>query len=95
LQQARASGVKSLTFLKEVDKRIVDLVLDDETLHQAHDEIDENTRNVGDFSERTQIYKYHIDSGVVSPNEVRQKIGLEDIVGGDELIEPILPQQGQ
>jgi len=95
LQKARASGVKSLTFLKEVDKRIVDLILDDETLHQAHDEIDEGTRNVGDFSERTQIYKYHIDSGVVSPNEVRQKIGLEDIVGGDELIEPIVPQQGQ
>jgi len=89
LQQARASGVKSLTFLKEVDKQIVDLILDDDALHQAHEEIEEGTRNVGDFSERTQIYKYHIDSGVVSANEVRQKIGLGEIDGGDELLERI------
>ena len=54
LQMARASGVKSLTFLKEVDKQIVDLVLDDEALHMAHDEIELNTRSVGDFLERTQ-----------------------------------------
>jgi len=88
LQMARASGVKSLTFLKEIDKQIVDLVLDDELLHKSHEEIEENTRNVGDFSERTQIYKYHMDGGVVTPNEVRQKIGLAEVSGGDQLIPP-------
>jgi hypothetical protein len=89
LQKARASGVKSLTYLKAVDKQIADLILDDQELQQSYDEIEEGTRNVGDFSERTQIYKYHIDSGVVSANEVRQKIGLEDVDGGDELIQPV------
>ena len=29
-----------------------------------------------------------IDAGVVTPNEVREKIGLEEIEGGDALIEP-------
>ena len=49
LQQARASGVQSPTFTREVDKMIVDLVLDDELLHQAHEEIDA-ARTLGDFS---------------------------------------------
>ena len=49
LQQARASGVQSPTFSREVDKMIVDLVLDDELLHQAHEEID-SARQLGDFS---------------------------------------------
>jgi len=88
LQQVRASGVRSLTMMQEVDKQIADLVLDDEKLAQAHEEIIDSTRAVGDFSERTQIYKYHIDSGAVSLNEVREKIGLDEVPGGDELIEP-------
>ena len=49
LQQARASGVQSPTFSREVDKMIVDLILDDELLHQAHEEIDA-ARTLGDFS---------------------------------------------
>jgi len=87
LQQARAAGVKSVTLLREIDKQVADLVLDGETLVKAHEEIDEQTTAVGDFDKTTQIYKYHIDSGVVSSNEVRDKIGLDPIEGGDKLIE--------
>lgn len=86
LQQVRASGVKSVTMLREVDKQIADLVLDDEVLAMAHEEINENTVAIGDFSDKTQIYKYHIDSGLVTPNEVREKIGLDEVTGGDELL---------
>ena len=89
LQQTRASGVKSVTLLREIDKQIADLVLDDQVLSQAHDEIDEATTAVGDFAKETQIYKYHIDSGLVTPNEVREKIGLDEVTGGDQLIEPV------
>ena len=49
LQQARASGVNSPTFSREVDKLIVDLILDDELLQQAYDEID-SARQLGDFA---------------------------------------------
>jgi hypothetical protein len=89
LQMARASGVKSVTLLREIDKQVADLVLDDELLNQSHTEIDELTTAVGDFDQTTQIYKYHIDSGMVTPNEVRQKIGLEEVPGGDVLVEPV------
>ena len=89
LQQTRASGVKSVTLLREIDKKIADLVLDDNVLAQAHGEIEEATTAVGDFAKETQIYKYHIDSGLVTPNEVREKIGLDEIAGGDQLVEPI------
>jgi len=68
--------------------QIADLVLDDEALAKAHTEIEESTAVLGDFSDKTQIYSYHIDAGVVTPNEVREKIGLEEIEGGDVLIEP-------
>jgi len=92
LQQARASGVKSVTLLREIDKKVADLVLDDEVLAQAHAEIDEQTTAVGDFDKTTQIYKYHIDSGLVTPNEVRQKIGLENVAGGDTLLDAVEAQ---
>lgn len=49
LQQARASGVQSPTFTRGVDKMIVDLILDDEELQQAYDEID-SARQLGDFT---------------------------------------------
>lgn len=49
LQQARASGVNSPTFQRGVDKMIVDLILDDEELQKAYDEIDAN-RQLGDFT---------------------------------------------
>ena len=38
------------------------------------------------FAKETQIYKYHIDSGLVTPNEVREKIGLDEVTGGDQLM---------
>jgi len=63
-------------------------VLDDENLAKAHAEIEATASVLGDFSDKTQIYSYHIDAGVVTPNEVREKIGLDDIEGGDVLIEP-------
>ena len=88
LQQAKASGVRSVTFQQEIDKQIADLVLDDELLAQSHNEISESAGVLGDFKKETQIYKYHIDSGLVTPNEVREKIGLEEVDGGDELIPP-------
>lgn len=49
LQMARSSGVQSRTFSKEIDKQIADLVLDDDLLHQAHQEIDSDVRAVGQF----------------------------------------------
>ena len=50
LQAAKASGVKSDTFAKGVDKLIADLILDDEELKKAYAEIDAN-RTLGDFSQ--------------------------------------------
>jgi len=88
LQQMRASGVRSITLMQEIDKQIADLVLDDAKLAKAHSEIDEATKALGDFNEKTQIYSYHIDSGAVSPNEVREKIGLEPVDGGESLFKP-------
>lgn len=49
LQAARASGVKSKVFLQEVDKRIADLILDDEELKQAYAEIEASTQVLGQF----------------------------------------------
>jgi len=95
LQQVRSSGVKSVTLMREVDKQISDLVLDDELLAQSHTEIEELTQVVGDFSDKTQIYKYHIDAGLVTSNEVREKVGLTDLAGGDTLLPPVsTPSKG-
>ena len=55
LQMARASGVPSATFTREIDKQIADLVLDDEMLMKAHDEIDESTRVIGDFTQPVDV----------------------------------------
>jgi len=49
LQQARASGINSSTFNREVEKLIADLILDDDLLQQAYSEIDAG-RQVGDFA---------------------------------------------
>jgi hypothetical protein len=49
LQGAKASGVNSRTFQQEVDKRIADLVLDDEELDRAYAEIEQNTQVIGQF----------------------------------------------
>lgn len=50
LQQVQASGVRSDTLRREVDKQIADLVLDDEALVAAHSEIEQGTRAVGQFA---------------------------------------------
>lgn len=50
LQAARASGVKSDTFMRGVDKLIADLILDDDELQKAYDEI-ESSRAIGDFTQ--------------------------------------------
>ncbi len=50
LQKAKVSGVPSETFNKAVDKQIADLILDDELLAKAHDEIDGNTTVLGQFA---------------------------------------------
>ena len=88
LQQMRATGVKSTVLAQEIDKKIADLLLDDDKLAKSHLEIETNTTAVGDYSDKTQIYAYHMDNGVVTANEVREKIGLDDVAGGDELLKP-------
>lgn len=50
LQQVQASGVRSETLRKEVDKQIADLVLDDEVLVAAHNEIEQSRAAVGQFA---------------------------------------------
>lgn len=47
LQMAKASGVRSETFIKGIDKQIADLILDDEDLKQAHAEIDDRQQLPG------------------------------------------------
>jgi hypothetical protein len=51
LQKAKASGVRSATFNKAVDKQIADLLLDDQLLTQAHTEIDGAVTALGQFAE--------------------------------------------
>mgnify|MGYP006893417514 CR=1 FL=1 len=51
LQQMRATGVKSVTLAMEIDKRISDLLLDDEALAKAHAEIEAGTQVLGQFTE--------------------------------------------
>jgi hypothetical protein len=50
LQQMKASGVKSKTLNQEIDKKISDLVLDDEELAKAHAEIEAVQETVGRFA---------------------------------------------
>lgn len=50
LQQMKASGVNSGTLQNEVDKKIADLVLDDELLARAHNEIDTQSTVLGQFT---------------------------------------------
>ena len=54
LQMARASGVQSGTFQRAIDKQIVALVVDDDDLPQAYDEV-ENTRIVGQFNTEVEV----------------------------------------
>ena len=52
LQQLKASGVRSVTLAQEIDKKISDLVLDDEQLARAHSEIESGTQVLGQFNEQ-------------------------------------------
>jgi hypothetical protein len=52
LQQMRATGVKSKTLGMEIDKKISDLILDDEELAKAHLEIEADTGSLGDFTDQ-------------------------------------------
>ena len=55
LQQLKASGIRSNTLTKEVDKKIADLVLDDEILDEVHTEIEGQTSDgVGQFSDENE-----------------------------------------
>ena len=50
LQAVKASGVQSPTLMRETDKKIADLVLDDEELAKAYTEID-SARQLGNFGD--------------------------------------------
>ena len=50
LQQMRSTGVKSVTLAMEIDKKIADLVLDDEVLAKAHEEIESGSQVLGQFN---------------------------------------------
>ena len=47
----RATGVQSETLNKEIDKKIADLVLDDDMLAKSHNEIDSGSQSLGNFDE--------------------------------------------
>ena len=51
LQQMRATGVQSETLAQEIDKKIADLILDDDVLVKAHTEIEAGTQSLGNFDE--------------------------------------------
>jgi len=51
LQTAKASGVKSETFIKEIDKQIARAVVDDdEAINSINSEIDASSQAIGQFS---------------------------------------------
>ena len=55
LQQLKASGIRSNTLTNEVDKKIADLVLDDQILDQVHTEIEGQPAEVaGDFTDNDE-----------------------------------------
>ena len=55
LQQMRATGVQSETLGKEIDKKIADLVLDDDMLAKSHNEIDAGSQRIGNFADETVV----------------------------------------
>lgn len=55
LQQMRSTGVKSETLMQEIDKKISDLILDDEQLAKAHAEIESSSLVLGDFEGNTEL----------------------------------------
>jgi len=55
LQQMRSTGVKSVTLMQQIDKKISDLILDDEELAKAHSEIEAGAQPVGQFQVEPEI----------------------------------------
>ena len=55
LQQMRATGVQSETLSQEIDKKIADLLLDDENLVKAHIEIESGAQRIGNFADETVV----------------------------------------
>ena len=55
LQQMRATGVKSVTLSQEVDKKISDLILDDDLLAKAHKEIEAVSQEIGQFNNPVSV----------------------------------------
>jgi hypothetical protein len=55
LQQMRSTGVKSQTLMQEIDKKISDLILDDEQLAKAHADIESSSLVLGDFEGDTEL----------------------------------------
>ena len=47
----RATGVKSETLGKEIDKKIADLLLDDDMLAKSHNEIDAGSQRIDNFAD--------------------------------------------
>jgi hypothetical protein len=84
LQTAKASGVPSKLFIKEIDSQIARLVIDDGKIEPIIKEIAE-----GEFSTQStkEIFGYHMDGGVVTKNEVRTQLGLELTPDGDTFME--------
>ena len=55
MQQLKASGIRSSTLTNEVDKKIADLVLDDQILDQVHTEIEGQPAEVtGEFTDNDE-----------------------------------------
>tara|TARA_R110000744_G_scaffold192081_1_gene311228 strand:+ start:5376 stop:6764 length:1389 start_codon:yes stop_codon:yes gene_type:complete len=54
LQQMKATGIKSITLSQQIDKKISDLILDDEDLAKAHAEIEANVQVLGQFNDAVE-----------------------------------------
>lgn len=79
--------VGSETFRNAVAKRIARMILpslDGAELAKIDEEIEAGTVTNTD----SDIYRYHIEFGLVTVNEVRQRLGLEDVPDGNRLIDP-------
>ena len=54
LQQMKATGIKSITLSQQIEKKISDLILDDEDLAKAHAEIEANVQVLGQFNDAVE-----------------------------------------
>lgn len=85
---AASAGVSSLLFEKERQKKIAVSVLteiDEADRKKIFEEIDKNVSELN-AGEEGKLYEYHLKAGVVTKNEVRQRLGLEPMKNGEEVI---------